>query len=126
MKRIFKLVRVTDGRKVSAILSLNSGYLVEYKVGEEAKATLGKLFGFETVGDARVFAQDWVGRKLEIWEAEAEGVESPRWISGGLGVLALRRFWERFPGGSIGSTSPIPGSLLCDSVKLTKLVETVG
>lgn len=126
VEKIFKVVaRAGDGSLVSAIAHNAS---VKYGRGELAVPSVGRLFGFRHVSEAKAFLDghfgpvDWAG-KPEIWEALASGVRPQETCLASTELsrpLSLKWFWDgRFSGDPRGfiSRSPV-GTVGCEGILL--------
>lgn len=135
MKKIYKVVKVADGKRVSAILHYNSKFLTEYGENITTTPPIGKLFAFNSIENAEDFAKLFsVDSKypFEIWEASGENASKPRrihWVSSEMRGGLIINFWDRYNPlkclRPLGSRPAPDGALICDSIKLIRLVEVV-
>lgn len=135
MNKIYKVVKVTDGKRVSAILHYNSKFLTEYGENITTMPPIGKLFAFKAIENAREFAKLFSEDSkypFEIWEASGENASKPRhihWVSSEMRGQLIINFWNRYspikPQRPLFSKAAPDGALICDSIKLIKLVEVI-
>ena len=130
--KVYKVVSVEDGKRVSAHVFRVNSLRVVYPVGKPTTTRVGKLFAFNTLKNARKFR---VGIGNEIWKAEATGVTRMRrhlWTTVSTDITRiLDEFWakgarltnkirDRF---GLESMARNPGTVLCDSITLMRRVK---
>ena len=133
--KVFKAVRILDGRKVSVALSPNSYFLTTYIEGETSYPPIGKLFAFRSYTRAKEFIKEllldthWT---VEIWRAEAKAKKRPfhPYISSYLTKQSIKYFWQDYNDISLlrrlKQSDIMPeGTVLCDSVTLLELEDTI-
>jgi len=116
--KYYKIVNLGDDGELYS-MSVSGYARVKYIPGEISKATIGKLFIFNSLQQAR----DFIGPGLDnyqIWECNATGVEWIRWMMAWDSSFgAFKEFWKdrrRFRG-----DIPVPkGTLIASSIKLLR------
>lgn len=122
MKKYYKVVRddLTS-------LCVDNEYKIQYSIEEWTEAKIGKIFVFDDLGTAQIFA----GNKYRIFECEARNAK--KYNGQILKVLfpaGLEIFWEhyfkkskeerkQYASNTILTRTPL-NTVLCDAVKLTK------
>lgn len=127
---VYKIVKVRNGKKMSAVVSPHSKYCLTYEVGKPTVPAIGKLFAFDSIENAKYFA----GYGCEIWKASGENASKPsplRWrlVTDVLGKN-IQAFWDRWLAkteetGRFPSRQMYPtpkGTVGCDSIILKKQV----
>lgn len=83
MTTVYKVVRVTGKRKpqLTSLIDTDWSKLkIVYQPNIWVKPEVGKIFAFEDINEAIDWCENvasyWWGNHIEIWEAEAEGIES--------------------------------------------------
>lgn len=114
---VYKVVHIDKGRRVSGFVWDERELVLEYKQNKVVAPAVGKCFAFSSLGSAR----DW-GYGNEIWEAETtEALRIRRRIFTSLSNILcnINDFWK---GKVKGSNVAPPGTVLCPSLKLLKMV----
>lgn len=112
--RVYKLVRVIDGRFYSPIAL--GDWRLEYRIGEIIRPKIGKLFVFADLESAKNYPV-WFERDIFVCEAEnavkATTIASPEWQE------TWEKFWnEELLGGYLATSD----TYVCDSLKVLEIV----
>jgi len=122
-KTYYKVVRERDGRLISAV-DFENDVIVEYHPDEFVVGRFGPLFIFRKLENAQNFFRD---RAFPIWECEATGVRRVKHILIWYNCYEemLSKFWRersRIKDRKRLTQVALVGTLLADSVKLTRYV----
>lgn len=131
LNSVWKVVRVEADKLVSAnMATYQNGFNLNYELGKEVKPYRGKIFCFASLEDAYAWLSKggWKGIKLCIYRCLAKNavpapdeVPCPHWYD-------LWSVWDEF--NELRKYRPYmlktpKGTLLCDSIELTKKICTV-
>jgi len=129
IERVVKVVRRTSQGLYSAVITRKTSRvaLTRYEPGEWTRPRIGKLFASETLIDAEKFLANArvLGRRYEIWEAEAENpqrCERCLLIPNHLYRSCLEAFWS---GAISGDILAPEGTVVCDAIKLVRRIAVV-
>lgn len=124
MRIVYKVVRRVGNYRYSAVQWSARNWRVCYAPQHVARRTGTKLFAFATRQAALDFAGPYsrmVPKEVEVWKAEAMGIEHCFSAAFAYNTTDMCRFWQ----GKLTQrwTEPTPpGTVLCDSIRLTEQV----
>jgi hypothetical protein len=129
----YKIVRWRDGRLYSAYIGYKATkpLQVEYVPGQPSKPSVGYLFLFEKLQDAKSYVlRAGYGYRLEIWTATAKGLHTVEEVLPGRHIpfacyapSTMRRIWDQPGTLKRDKLQYIPyGTILAESVTLQQKI----
>jgi hypothetical protein len=114
---VYKVCRIIDGEFYSSFAEDN--FRIKYKVGGIIIPSIGKIFAFSKLEDAKSYAIDMIydGKEMAIFFAEAYRVEQPEFI--GLPSLPCtwNDFWSHSMHPDLNGIPPL-NTILCQKLEL--------